>query len=549
MTFVDHFKGEKPEEKMLEVAFGYHVVEGDLAKSIVTGSSPTHVVKVQHLLGEAFGKGWYGPLGVWFRSINRDSTKYKFHPGIQSPGNGDADQGIDSVFDLDTPHSNTAWIRLNCPADPEVGIPDFDTKNNPPTGHTGIYGCQLGDIYNSSGTVTSSGVLLVNPADVIAFLCKVVREYPNARVDWADLDTLRTLAAATVTPDYTTLPQGVGLTGKYYDGAAFTTLKAQRVDPVIQYEASTGAPALDITATDFAVRWEGKIRTRYTETYTYYLTHNDSGKLWVSNLTTALIDQASAGTHSATKAGHEDTFYDIKMEWTNASGNSEFKLEWESTSQAREVVPQDRLYPKAEAIPRFESHVKFTERTSFEDALAAVLFTCNGAFQDDDGKLRFFCVADETSSFDFDDTNIVKGTFSYYPRYTQQELLLLPNRFIAEGRDLDSRYLEPFDPPLVYDLTELQDLAGRIIEENVPVGNTRRWQGLENLAHYARLKTAPMMAEFDGMPQTLQVLAGDVVTIDKADFGINAVEFLCVEATDKSTDKAPDNRLFKLVTW
>ncbi len=96
MTFVDHLKGNRPEDLLLEVAFGRHVIAGDLAKSIVTGVDPTHIVKVQHLLGEAFGKGWSGVVGLWFRGTNRDSTKFKFYPGIMSPGNSDTVQGIDA---------------------------------------------------------------------------------------------------------------------------------------------------------------------------------------------------------------------------------------------------------------------------------------------------------------------------------------------------------------------------------------------------------------------------------------------------------------------
>lgn len=549
MTFVDHLKGVKGEELYLEVAFGLHVIAGDLTKSIVTGSDPTHVVKIQHMLGDAFGKGWQGPKGVWFRGTNRDSTKYKFYPGIVSPGNGDSTQGIDSIFDQDTPHSNCAWIRAECPNGSEVGIPDFDTKNNPPTGLTGVYECQLGDIYDEDGDIVDTDVLLVNPADVLIFGCLVIRKLDPSRIDFASLATLRDACDATETPDYTTLPQGVGLTGKYYDGAAFTTLKSQRVDPVIQYDASTGAPALDLTPADFSVRFEGKIRAKYTETYTFYLTHNDSGKLWVSNLTTAIIDEASSGTHSATKSLHEDTFYDIKAEWTNASGNSEFKLEWESASQTRQVVPQDRLYPKAEDVPRFRANVAFKAPTDFDTFLRSVLFTCNGGYQDVNGKLTFFCLEDQTSSFALDEANIKKDTLKFYPRYSQEELKKLPNRFIADGRDLDSRYLEPFDPPLVYDLTELQELAGRPIEETVNVGNCTRWQGLKNLAFYAKLKTAPEYTETEGMPSTLKLLPGDVLTVTHSTPDWTAKQMLAVECTDNSIDTAADERIFKLLEW
>jgi hypothetical protein len=547
MVFADHLKGVTTDELFAELAIGRHVIAGDLTKSLYDGTKVT----VQHILGDALGKGWSGPEGIWFRGTNRASTKYKFHPGIMSPSNSDTTQGIDTVFDQDTPHSNLAWIRCECPNGAEVGIPDTDIKNVPPTGLSGIYKCQLGDIYDSTGTITSSSQFITNPADVIAFGCMEIRRYASSRVNWVKLAALRTFSDTLITPDYTTLPEGVGLTASYYDGSAFNTLKSKRWDPVIQYDLSSGAPALDITPTGFSARFEGKIRFKYTETYTMYLTHNDSGKLWIQNLAggAELINQASAGTHSATFAATADQWYDIKMEWTNASGDSQFMLEWQSTSQARQVVPQDRLYPKNEDLKRFETHIAFTQRTTFEQFLRSVLFTCNGAYQDIDGKLTFFSIDDTSSSFDFDETNIVKNTFKFYPRFSQQELFNLPNRFVADGRDLNNRYLEKFDPPLYYDLPELQEVAGRVIEETVVVGNTNRWQGLLNLAHYAKLRTAPLVAEFEGMPQSLSVMPGDIVTVEKSDFALLGDDYLVIEATDKSVDKDSDNRIFKCLLW
>ncbi|MEO8650514.1 MAG: PA14 domain-containing protein [Acidobacteriota bacterium] len=550
MTFIDHLKGNSPENKILEVAFGMHVIEGDLAKSEVVGSDPTHIVTIQQMLGDAFGRGWKGVKGLWFRGVNRDSTKYKFYPGIMSPGDGDSVQGVDSVFDDDTPHSNTAWIRVELPNGSETGIPDFNTKDNPPTGLTGIYECQLGDVYDSDGDVAEADVLITNPADVLAFGCREIRRYPATRVDWDSLNDLRSACDTTETPDYTTLPEGVGLTARYYDGDNFDTLKSVRVDPVIQFDPSTGAPALDISPDDFSARFEGKIKAKYTETYTFYLTHDAGGRLWINNLTTPLIDEwGSIGSHSATIALTADQFYDIKIEWFDNSGSADLKLEWQSTSQPIQVVPQDRLYPKNEAKKKFECHAAFVTPTNFDQFLRSILFTCNGAFQNVNGRLRFFTLDETTPEFDFDETNIVKGTFLFYPRFSQQELLSLPNRVIADGRDLNSRYLEKFDPQVFYDLPELQDAAGRIIEETIAVGNTTRWQALKNLAHYAKVRTAPTMCEFEGMPQTLPVLQGDKVTVTHSLPNWTEKEFLVLEATDKSIDSSPDERIFKLLVW
>ncbi len=549
MTFVDHLKGNRPEDLVLEVAFGKHVIAGDLAKSIVTGADPTHVVTVQQILGEAYGRGWNAVRGVWFRGTNRDSTQYKFYPGISSPGNGDATQGIDSVFDDDTPHSNTAWIRVECPNGSEVGIPEFDTKSSPPTGFTGIFECQKGDVYDSSGGVASSNSYLTNPADVLGFGCKEIRRYANSRIDWNSLATLRTFCSTTETPDYTTLPQGVGLSGDYFDGAGFSFKVESRVDPVIQYDLSTGAPALELDPADFAVRWRGKIRFKYTENYTLHLVHNGSGKLWINNMSTPLIDQSASGTHTANFSATADQYYDIQLEWTNASGDSEFRFEWSSATQAQQVVPQDRLYPFASSVVKFRTHLAVTQRTTFDDFLRRVMFTCNGGFQEADGVLKFFSYDQTSTSFAFTESNIVANTFRFYPRFSQQELLQLPNRFIADGRDLESRYLEKFDPPLYYDMPALQTAAGRIIEETIAIGNSTRWQALKNLAHYAKMKTQPLVCEFRGMPSTLAVLPGDKVTVTHSIPGWTNKEFICVEATDLSIDSSTDERSFKLLNW
>jgi hypothetical protein len=198
---------------------------------------------------------------------------------------------------------------------------------------------------------------------------------------------------------------------------------------------------------------------------------------------------------------------------------------------------------------RFECHASFITRTNFDQFLRSILFTCNGVYQDINGKLTFLCLDETTPSFDFDEGNIVKNTLKYYPRFTQQELLGLPNRYIADGRDLESRYLEKFDPQLFYDLPDLQDLAGRIIEETVAVGNTTRWQALKNLAHYAKLRTGSMVCEFEGMPQTLPVMEGDKANVTHSMPGWTDKEFLVLEATDKSIDSSADERIFKLLDW
>lgn len=628
MAFIDHLKNNNPERLILEVAFGVHLISGDLAKSMVAGSSPSHQITLQQVFGEAFGKGWKALKAAWFLGADVPLANIKFHPGkqtqltrqtitsvndttdtftlnahgyndgdqvfirargsspslpdglvegfpyliankttntfqleeagfgvvdITSAGSGtievwlnDPVQGVDLDFLTDVPHTNTAWARVRLP----VGYGNADTTANPPTGLVVLAECQTGDVYDDTGDVTASDVLLTNPADVLAFLCRDVRGFADSRIDWISLDTLGTYFDSTETPDFTTLPEGVGLTGRFYSGTSFDTLVRRRVDPAINFPSTTVTPEFGLPET-FSVRWEGKIKPKWGGSHTFWLQHNDGVKLWVDN--TVVIDQWSS-TGDATTTGNisltAETFYDIKLEWKNVAGSSKCIMEWAAANQVRQVVPQDRLYPKDEAQKHYECNVVFTQTTTFENALAVVCQAANAGYQDVDGKLTFFSFDQLTTpSFDFDESNIKELTFKFYPRFNQQDLKNLPNRFVAVGRDLESRFYESFNPQVAHDVESLQAIAGRVIEEQVYVGNTNRWQARKVLALYAKVRTAQTVCEFEGMPNTLSVVQADLVTVTHPLADWADKEFLVLEATDKSIDAGADERIFKLLEW
>jgi hypothetical protein len=148
MVLVDHLKGVKTDDLIADVAFGRHVATGDMTKSILTAQR----FSFSTFSATRPAKGWSGVEGLWFRGINRDSTKYKFHPGIMSPSNTDTVQGIDTIFNQDTPHSNLAWIRCECPnGSGNRHSRQRHSKRCRRSGLSGIFKTQLGDIYNSSG--------------------------------------------------------------------------------------------------------------------------------------------------------------------------------------------------------------------------------------------------------------------------------------------------------------------------------------------------------------------------------------------------------------
>jgi hypothetical protein len=99
----------------------------------------------------------------------------------------------------------------------------------------------------------------------------------------------------------------------------------------------------------FSVRWKGKIRSRYSETYTISSASDDGVRIWIGGR----LILSNWTIHAATEdpirikfeAGRE---YDFKLEYfENDTDPAIMKLYWESPSQAKEYIPQSCfVYPR-----------------------------------------------------------------------------------------------------------------------------------------------------------------------------------------------------------
>jgi hypothetical protein len=138
---------------------------------------------------------------------------------------------------------------------------------------------------------------------------------------------------------------GDGLKGEYYQGMNFNTFKLTRNDETINFNWANGSPDYTIRPDSFSARWTGRIKPRYTETYTFYLNSDNGRRLWINNQ--LLIDQWVDNwgvEYSATITLTADQLYDIRLEYFENYGGANCKLEWSSPSQTREVVPASRFY-------------------------------------------------------------------------------------------------------------------------------------------------------------------------------------------------------------
>jgi len=620
MTLVNHLREKDGQNLFHAQAYGKHFVTGNLVKSIVTGSSPTHVIQLQQMLGRG---EWDGCEGLWWKGVEVKPDKYKFHPGAQSPtpvlktytadnstnvitstahgyndgdqvvlmpgslpapltdrtvfyvrdkttdtfklaatsggsaidittnGSGtlkvyknDPDLGIDEVFPTDTPHSGVAWIR----AELASGMGDFDTKASPPEGLKGIFRTTKCTDYDSSGSAIDY-LFSTNPALQVADLIIRLGNRPVSRIDWSAWCDWRDYLAELIAFDYRLLTDfdGIGLTGSFYNGTAFDTLISQRIDPVLFLASTAGSPGVGVDDDNFSVRWEGFIKSQFSETYTIYVTHTHGAKVYVNDMTTPLIDEwSSTGTHSQTIALTLGNFNQIKVEWKHTTGNAEFKLEWESTSQSREVISHRALYPKVANRPRYETHPFFAGPTRLDDAVRTILNLCNSTVQEVDGTLRFFCLEQLLgASFAFTDDNTLDAVIK--PRDVRN----LRNTWQAQFRDIDSQYFErPIDPMLMERPT-LIDIAGRKIDgEAIELFNCSHHQAYRTLDNIVRRSVdSKFQLELTGNADTFPVLAGDRVAADVEFTDAAALDCLVLESNDSSSEETADERIFVLQEW
>jgi hypothetical protein len=146
-----------------------------------------------------------------------------------------------------------------------------------------------------------------------------------------------------------TLPgNGIGLAFEYFDEDNLTNSKSKGIDSTVDFNWGVGSPDRLIQQDQkFSIRWTGYLQAPYSEDYVFYATYDDGASLWIDGQ--HIVDKWNVsesntvkGKTISLKAGQR---VEIMFLYHNNNMAGKVKLEWESKSIKRSVVPQTCLYP------------------------------------------------------------------------------------------------------------------------------------------------------------------------------------------------------------
>lgn len=145
---------------------------------------------------------------------------------------------------------------------------------------------------------------------------------------------------------------GGGLAASYWideDGPGdFDVRVWTQIDPFIDFNWGGNAPDVpNVPSDNFCVRWSGMLTPVVTGTITFRTTTDDGVRLWVDDqqIINRWIEQ-SPTTWTGSIDLTAGVPVAIRMEYFEAGGGAEARLEWEGPGLAREVIPTSALWPQ-----------------------------------------------------------------------------------------------------------------------------------------------------------------------------------------------------------
>ena len=145
---------------------------------------------------------------------------------------------------------------------------------------------------------------------------------------------------------------GIGLDESFWTGTLggrtwFVDSICSQIDPFIDETWTDVSPGCNIGKDFWNIRWQGQIEPLYSELYTFYLTVNDMGRVWVNNqlVIDAWLPTCTGKTITGTIALTAGQKVPITVDFAEKTGDAKVRVEWSCASNSKEVIPQYQLYP------------------------------------------------------------------------------------------------------------------------------------------------------------------------------------------------------------
>jgi uncharacterized protein YjdB len=157
-------------------------------------------------------------------------------------------------------------------------------------------------------------------------------------------------ATSTITVSSTTT--GDGLKGEYFNNITLTApVTVTRTEATVNFNWGTGSPASGIGSDNFSVRWTGFVKPQYNGTYTFYANTNDGNRLWVNGVQITNRWSDGVAENSDTISLTADVLYPVTLEMYEGTNTATAILSWSHASQAKQVIPQSRLFTTSTTVP------------------------------------------------------------------------------------------------------------------------------------------------------------------------------------------------------
>jgi len=137
-----------------------------------------------------------------------------------------------------------------------------------------------------------------------------------------------------------------GVVGEYFDNMTLADPPdLVRVDSFIDFDWGSGSPDPVISNNNYSVRWTGQIVPLYDESYTFYLSIDDGGRLWIDDVLVvdSWVDQAETEHSSAPIPLSAGVPVDFRFEWYENGGGAAARLRWSSSSQTKQIIAASQL--------------------------------------------------------------------------------------------------------------------------------------------------------------------------------------------------------------